>query len=61
MNKEKRLKRANAARKLYNTLRCPKCNEIASHYAPPSFGEEGFYICEVKKNNSSGAKTENKQ
>lgn len=45
MNKAKRIKRINAAKKLYNLLRCKNCNQIGSHFAPPSFGEEGFYIC----------------
>jgi len=48
-NKAKRLKRLKVARGLYNRLRCPKCGELASHYVPPSFGEEGFYICEVPR------------
>jgi DNA polymerase III alpha subunit (gram-positive type) len=31
---------------------CPQCNEILTkegHFVPPSLGEEGFYICEVKE------------
>ena len=26
--------------------RCPNCGEIGQHYAPPSFGDRGFYLCE---------------
>lgn len=44
-NKNKRTKRINAARKLYDKLRCKNCGEIGSHFVPPSLGEEGFYIC----------------
>lgn len=25
---------------------CPKCKKPGAHFAPPSFGESGFYICE---------------
>jgi hypothetical protein len=31
---------------------CPQCNEILTkegHFVPPSLGEEGFYICELKE------------
>ena len=24
---------------------CPNCGKTGSHFAPPSFGEEGFYTC----------------
>jgi hypothetical protein len=27
---------------------CPNCKRPGSHFAPPSFGEKGFYICEPK-------------
>jgi len=28
---------------------CPKCGKWESHYLPPSFGDPGFYLCEVEK------------
>lgn len=27
---------------------CPNCGERGSHFVPPNFGDNGFYIC-VKK------------
>jgi len=26
--------------------RCPNCGEYGAHFAPPSCGEPGFFICE---------------
>ena len=28
---------------------CPNCGEKGAHFAPPCFGDEGFFICEEKK------------
>ena len=28
--------------------RCPNCGEYGAHFVPPSFGDEGFFICEKK-------------
>lgn len=28
--------------------RCINCGELGSHFAPPSFGEAGFFICKAK-------------
>jgi hypothetical protein len=30
---------------------CPNCKELTTHghYAPPSLGEAGFWICETKE------------
>jgi hypothetical protein len=25
--------------------RCLNCGQMGSHFAPPSFGEEGFFVC----------------
>lgn len=35
---------------------CPNCNKQldvkeTGHFVPPSFGESGFYICEVQNEN----------
>ena len=49
MNKAKRIKRANAARKLYDNLRCLNCKLIGSHFVPASLGEPGFYTCNKYK------------
>lgn len=27
---------------------CTNCGEDGSHFAPPSFGEEGFFMCKTK-------------
>jgi len=29
---------------------CPNCNKPGRHFAPPSLGEPGFYICDEKTN-----------
>ena len=29
--------------------KCPNCGEVGPHYAPPSFGEKGFFLCEKKE------------
>lgn len=26
--------------------RCLKCEQLGSHFVPPSFGDKGFYICD---------------
>jgi len=26
---------------------CRNCGEKGTHFAPPSFGEEGFFICQT--------------
>lgn len=28
---------------------CINCNEVGSHFVPPSLGEEGFFICKKNK------------
>ena len=32
----------------FGSNRCPNCGEYGSHFAPPSLGEEGFFICKKK-------------
>lgn len=29
----------------HSELPCPNCHQPGRHFAPPSFGEEGFYTC----------------
>ena len=29
------------------TRPCPVCGVLAAHFVPPSFGETGFYICQM--------------
>jgi hypothetical protein len=31
--------------KPFGADRCPNCGEYGAHFAPPSLGEEGFFIC----------------
>ena len=28
---------------------CPNCGEKGAHFAPPSLGDEGFFICKPRK------------
>jgi hypothetical protein len=51
-NKKQRMQNADNHRRLMLATRhkrqCPNCREWhrgEGHYAPPSFGEEGFFIC----------------
>ena len=30
---------------------CPNCGEPGAHFAPPSLGEEGFYLCDHPDHN----------
>ena len=34
----------------FGSDRCPNCGEYGAHFAPPSCGEPGFFICEAKPN-----------
>ena len=34
-----------------NKKPCPNCGEPGAHFAPPSFGDEGFWTCEVENRN----------
>ena len=53
MNKKQRLKNKTTANKLKYMLpptsTCPKCKQLThdGHYVPSSFGDPGFYICQV--------------
>jgi hypothetical protein len=60
----KRQERWDIARENRPTFRCKNCGEITrdGHFAPPSLGEEGFWLCkEIKqlRENSVGIKTIN--
>jgi hypothetical protein len=37
------------------TFVCPNCKETTTHghFAPPSWGESGFFICEENKNQNT--------
>jgi len=48
MNKAKRLKHSkHNPRVPVAEPVCGRCGKSGLHFVPPSFGEEGFYICEV--------------
>ncbi len=34
--------------KPFGADRCPNCGEYGQHFAGPSFGEPGFFICKKK-------------
>lgn len=36
--------------KPFGANRCSNCGEYGSHFAPPSCGEPGFFICKEKPN-----------
>ena len=40
--------------------RCPNCGEYGSHFAPPSFGDKGFFICEKKTDTIDNIKKKEK-
>jgi len=52
-NKQQRMQNANNYRALMNSLPskyyCSNCNQPThqGHFVPPSFGEDGFYACEL--------------
>lgn len=46
--KQREANRANAKRIAPLPI-CPNCKRPGKHYAPPSFGERGFYACEAFK------------
>lgn len=37
--------------------RCPNCGEYGSHFAPPSLGESGFFICKKKSDDKKEPET----
>ena len=51
MSKKQRTQNRATAKKLKNSLPiktiCPECGESTTgHFVPPSFGEEGFFVCD---------------
>lgn len=54
-NKQQRMQNANNYRRLMNEVgpqrQCPNCkvwHRSEGHFVPPSFGEEGFYVCSAQ-------------
>jgi hypothetical protein len=45
--KQKKIKRIAAAYKKPSTHRCSNCNQLGKHFVPPSFGDEGFFMCDA--------------
>lgn len=48
--RNKRKKKYHNQAKQDNTP-CTNCGEIGSHYVPPCFGDEGFFLCKKKEIN----------
>jgi hypothetical protein len=39
---------------------CRNCGKLGPHFAPPSLGEDGFYICkEIKAEQTASASNQN--
>lgn len=48
MENMKKLKKKKKKQPLHPKIICPNCGEIGPHFVPPSFGDEGFFICKPK-------------